>query len=138
MNLPFGMSQWKPRHLLAAWSTYWVGLVLVTLGPALISIMRVTIPKDAKGSVSASFNDSLFSLVVKAGETTTWSGSAQATSLALWIAGPPLLLWLAWLATRPARRADATLDSAPERLLGDAPASLYDRERPREERVDRT
>jgi threonine/homoserine/homoserine lactone efflux protein len=79
----------------------------------------------------------LFSLVVKGGEATIWSGSAQASSMVLWIAGPPLLLWLAWLATRPARRADVAPDTAPERLLSDAPVSLYDRERPREERVDR-
>src|SRR6478735_5996263 len=128
MNLPFGLSQWKPRHLLAAWSTYWAGLVLVTLGPALIAIMRVTMPKGAKGTVAASFDNSLFSLVVKSGEATIWSGSAPATSLALWIAGPPLLLWLAWLATRPARRDDIATASAQERLLSDAPVSLYDRE----------
>ena len=137
MNLSFGLSRWRPRHLLAAWSAYWAGLVVVTLGPALLSILRVTIPEGAKGTVSANFGDSGFSLIVKAGEAAIWSGSAQASSIAFWIAGPPLLLWLAWLVARPARRVDVTPDSVPERLLHDAPISLYDRERPTRERVDR-
>jgi hypothetical protein len=57
MNFPLGLSRWKPRHLLAAWSAYWAGLVLVELGPAIVLILRVALPAGAKGSVSASFGD---------------------------------------------------------------------------------
>jgi len=35
-------------------------------------------------------------------DTAHWVGSASLTSIALWIAGPPLLLWLVWLVTRRA------------------------------------
>jgi hypothetical protein len=135
MNV-LGLSQWKPRHLLAAWSAYWAGLVLVTLGPAAVAILRVTVPEGAKGSVSANVGDAGFQLVVKSGEATSWLGQASIASVALWLAAPPLLLWLAWLATRPRRR-DVELDTQTVRLLSDAPISLYDRERPKEERVDR-
>ncbi|MEO5817253.1 MAG: hypothetical protein ABIT20_18445 [Gemmatimonadaceae bacterium] len=133
-----GLSQWKPRHLLAAWSAYWAGLALATLGPAALAILRVTVPEGAKGSVSANVGDTGFQIVVKAGEVTTWIGQASLVSIALWLAAPPLLLWLAWLATRPARREEVTLDTQPVHLLRDAPISLYDRERPKEERIDRS
>lgn len=131
------MSRWKPRHLLGAWSAYWAGLGLVTLGPAVLSILRVTVPAGAKGSVSATFDNTMFHLVVKSGETTLWSGSAEAMSMALWIALPPLALWLTWLAVRPSRRGDVEVGDESTRLLRDAPLPLHDRERPREERVDR-
>jgi hypothetical protein len=88
--------------------------------------------------VAANLGDAGFQLVIKSGEATTWIGHASVVSVALWIAGPPLLLWLAWVATRPARRLDADLDSQSPPLLRDAPVSPYDRERPKEERVDRT
>ncbi|MDB4891538.1 MAG: hypothetical protein JWL61_3393 [Gemmatimonadetes bacterium] len=132
-----GLSQWKPRHLLAAWSAYWAGLALVTLGPAALAIMRVTIPEGAKGSVAANFGDAGLELVVKSAEVTTYLGHASVVSVALWLAAPPLLLWIAWLATRPARRHEEELDTQPVQLLRDAPISLYDRERPNEEKVDR-
>jgi hypothetical protein len=131
-----GLSQWKARHLLAAWSAYWAGLALVTLGPAALAILRVTVPEGAKGSVSANFGDAGLQLVVKSGEATTWFGQASVVSVAMWLAAPPLLLWLAWLATRPRRR-DVEVDAQSVHLLSDAPISLYDRERPKEERVDR-
>ncbi|MEO8336172.1 MAG: hypothetical protein ABI664_14430 [bacterium] len=133
----FGLSQWKPLQLLAAWSTYWAGLFLVTLGPAMLAILRVTVPAGAKGSVSAGFGDSAFNLIVKSGDATVWSGTAQAVAITLWIAAPPLLLWLGWLAARPARHRLDGIDTRPAPLLRDAPASLYDREKPRREGVDR-
>ncbi len=132
------MSSWKPRHLLAAWSAYWAGLALAALGPAALAILRVTVPEGAKGSVSANVGDAGLQIVVKAGEVTTWIGQASLVSIALWVAAPPLLLWLAWLATRPARGDAVPLDTQPVQLLRDAPISLYDRERLKEERVDRT
>jgi hypothetical protein len=132
-----GLSRWKPRHLLAAWSAYWAGLALVTLGPAALAILRVTVPEGAKGSVAANFGDAGLELIVKTGEVTTWVGHASVVSIALWLAAPPLLLWIAWLATRPAPHHEAQLDTQPVQLLRDAPISLYDRERPKEERVDR-
>jgi hypothetical protein len=130
------MSRWKPRHLLAAWSAYWAGLVLVTLGPAAVAILRVTVPEGAKGTVSANLGDAGLELLVKSGEVTTWLGQASVASVVLWLGAPPLLLWLAWLATRPRRR-DVELDAPSGHLLSDAPLSPYDREPPKEQRVDR-
>jgi threonine/homoserine/homoserine lactone efflux protein len=133
-----GLIRWKPRHLLAAWSTYWAGLALVTLGPAALAILRITVPEGAKGSVAANFGDAGLQLVVKSGDVTTWFGQASVSSVALWLAGPPLLLWLAWLAARPSPRQESEVDTQSVPLLRDAPISPPDRERSKKERVDRS
>jgi hypothetical protein len=135
MTIP-GLTRWKPRHLLAAWSAYWVGLVVVTLGPAIISLLRVALPAGAKGSASASFGDGGMHLEVFREGTIAWAGSAHYVPVALWLAGPPLLLWLAWIRAHPKRELDVPLDASP-RVLSGEPFSLYDRERPKRETLDR-
>jgi len=101
-----GLGRWRPQHLLLAWSAYWATLALVTLGPALRAIWNVTRPGQ-HGGVSAALDDSLLRLTVTSDTQTAWAGAAHVGTLALWIAGPPLLLWLAWLVSRPWRGAPA-------------------------------
>jgi hypothetical protein len=100
--MAFGISRWRPRHMLATWAAYWAALLLVALGPAVLSIWRVS-QSSEKGNVSLGLDNALVHLTVMNGPTTTWSGSALLSTLALWIAGPPLLLWVVWLFTRPSR-----------------------------------
>ena len=88
--------RWGIRHLLLAWAGYWVGLVLVTLLPAIKAILAVSGP-DGRGSVSAGFADDVLNLTVKQAGVTTWTGSISFLSLVLLTAGPPLLIWVAWL-----------------------------------------
>lgn len=118
--------QWRSRHLLRAWLAYWVTLTGVALGPAIAAIARVSGP-SGKGSASAGFGDGGFNLVVTNANGPTWSGSASLTSIAFWLAGPPLVMWAIWLLTRPARPplpiADATTG---QHALGMGAAEPYD------------
>jgi len=95
----FNLSRWRPMHLLLAWATYWVALVVVAIGSALPSILRATAP-NAHGEINAGFNNSVFALTVKETGQVLWSGSIHAVPLALWISVPPLILFGLWLRVR--------------------------------------
>lgn len=68
------------RQLIASWVLYWIVLLLVAAWRPLVEFLRLQLT-GAHGSVSFSFDGSML-------------------SLALWVAGPPLLLFLAWLPFR--------------------------------------
>ena len=90
------------RALIGAWMTYWVALVLVTLGPAMLLLWRLSRP-DQHGSASLGFDDGTLRLKILDGATTAWSGVATVGTIALWLAIPALIIWAIWLvATRPA------------------------------------
>jgi hypothetical protein len=94
----FSFRRWHPRHLLLAWSAYWVGLVIVKLSPAIVAGWRMAQQAGAHGSANASMTDGILSAnIVEAGHA-TWGGSISVLTLAFLVAVPPLLLWLAWLA----------------------------------------
>ena len=128
MSALFSLERWRPKHLLAAWVAWWAGLVGVTLGSAIVSIVRVTGDAAGKGSVNAGYGDGAFTLDVIDAGTTAWSGTASLTSVVLWVAGPPLLLWLAWLFTRPRRHA-AIPGAADDMLLPPSGVDLMARRR---------
>jgi hypothetical protein len=90
----------RAPHLLAAWAGYWVGLAVTALWPALMAARRVTGP-DGHGSIDGSMGDGRLRLTVADQTTTLWTGSASIGSLILWIAAPPLIMWIIWLLTRP-------------------------------------
>lgn len=94
------LRRWRPLHLLGAWCAYWVVLASVGLGPALIAQLRVVRRPGTSETISASVHDGLFSASLSHGGSTVWSGSIHVLALALWVAGPPLALWLVWLAAR--------------------------------------
>ncbi|HKG92409.1 MAG TPA: hypothetical protein VKA84_10975 [Gemmatimonadaceae bacterium] len=104
--------RWGARHLLLAWLVYWAALIVVGLGRALLAIRRATSLPDGHGTVSANFGDGNLMLTVIENGVTTYSGSVGVLAAALWIAGPPLVLWLAWLVTRPRRDAEAATTAA--------------------------
>jgi hypothetical protein len=100
--MAFSLSNWRSRHLLAAWIGYWVSLGLVTLAPALSAISRVTGPGD-NGSISLNGgNQGLALTVTEQAGRVLWSGSVSLGAIAFWTIGPPLMLWLAWLLKRAA------------------------------------
>ena len=103
--------RWRPGHLLLAWIVYWLALVGVTLGPALALAWRLSRP-GMHGRVSAGFDDRMLHLTVENGLRTVWTGAASVSTVALWLAGPPLLLWIVWLVLQP-RRGDSRADRAP-------------------------
>jgi hypothetical protein len=96
---------------LGAWAVYWIGLVLVSLGPGLFAAARVLGAPKGHGKIDVSMSDGTFTANV-VGDALHWTGSASLMSIVLWLAGPPLLLWLLWLVTRraPAGARDAERD----------------------------
>jgi hypothetical protein len=94
----FSFRGWRPWHLPLAWSAYWVGLVLVTFSPAIAAGWRMSQQPDGHGSANVSFgNGILTATIVEAGRT-SWAGSIALLNLAFLVAGPPVLLWIVWLA----------------------------------------
>jgi hypothetical protein len=77
------LRNWGLGRLVASWVVYWVVLFAVVIGPKAWEIFRLQ-RRDEHGTVSL-----------------TWSGSTLQMMLLLF--GPPLLLTLLWLATRPRR-----------------------------------
>lgn len=99
------MKRWRPSTLLAWWVAYWVILVFVCLGPAMVAIWRATqAPKPDTSSVSLNFGTGGFSLIVNANGHAIYSATASLLSVALLVAVPPLLLWALWLSQRPRER----------------------------------
>lgn len=136
--MAFSLSKWRAGHLLAAWGAYWLALGLVTLGPAFRALSRVAGP-GGQGSASANAGDAGITLsVLEKDGTVLWSGTTSLLSLVLWIAGPPLLLWVAWLLQRPAPvRKSSSADAERAALDEDAsrpflPEGTPDVRRPRQ------
>ena len=100
-----GLQRWRVKHLLAFWASYWVGLFAVRLGPVAWQVWKLSRINDDKSSVTFNFGDGGFHLDVVRSGVTQWSGGVGLTSLALLVAGPPLLLWGAWIVSRPRRNA---------------------------------
>jgi len=113
------LRRWRPRHLLLSWLAYWIALVAVRLGDAILALRRVTALPEGRGSFSISYDDAFRMTVVDSGRT-VWSGSASLGELALWVAGPPLVLFVLWLLARP-RRGDATTAAPTREALGEPP-----------------
>ena len=84
------------RGLVTSWIVYWVGLTLVTLGPAMLAMWRATRAPDGSSSISLNFGDGAFKLTVVDQGVTTFAGSASLIAIAAWVAGPPLLSWIVW------------------------------------------
>ena len=103
------LRRWQARHLLLAWAVYWLALVLVGLRPAFAVIWRAINAPKGLGAISAGVTDGVANLTVKS-SAQVWSGSMSLTTLVLWFAGPPLVLWLVWFATRRAPVHEAERD----------------------------
>jgi hypothetical protein len=73
--------RWQARHLFLSWTVYWVALLGFVAWRPLMEYWRITRSPSGHGSVGY-----------------TYSGGAL--NAALWIAGPPLVIFLVWLATR--------------------------------------
>jgi hypothetical protein len=101
--------RWQAKHLLVAWLVYWLLLIAISLRSAIVAAMRALNAPKGLGSLSASVDNGNFVLKASAG-TQTWSGSTSVMTMALWFAGPPLLLFLVWLLTRRAPVAERDPD----------------------------
>jgi len=79
---------------------YWVAVAAVKLGPAALAIYRATRGPKGSSSVNASFGNGGFTLNVIERGVTTFTGSASLITIALWVALPPLIGWIAWAMLR--------------------------------------
>jgi hypothetical protein len=95
------MKRWRPTTLLAWWVGYWLALAVFGLWPAWAAIWRATHASGGKSDVSFNVGDNGCSLTVHLNGHTTYAGTVSFLSLALFVAVPPLLLWVLWLAQRP-------------------------------------
>lgn len=101
------LRRWRPVHLLSVWIAYWIALALVAVIPPALAFLRMPVGPGDHRSVNLAFGDGVFSASVKYLDKVMWSGSIHFLSLALLLAGPPLVLFAAWLASRRRERADA-------------------------------
>ena len=98
--MKLSLRRWKPGQLLLGWGAYWVGLIGVTLGPALRASWRATRPPDGHGSIAANYDNGTLNYTVIEEGVKTFIGSLQLSTALLWLIGPPLVLWLVWLIVR--------------------------------------
>lgn len=98
--MELSLRRWKPGQLLLGWVAYWAGLVGVTLSPAIAASWRATRLPEGHGNISAAFGNSTLSYTVIEDGVKTFAGSTSMTTALLWVAGPPLVLWLIWLLVR--------------------------------------
>ena len=73
--------QWQARHLFRSWVAYWTALLAVVAWRPLVEYWRISHSASGHGTVNAGYSGGML-------------------PLALWIAGPPLALFVIWLATR--------------------------------------
>lgn len=75
------LRRWRATHLVRAWVVYWAALLAVVAWHPFVEYWRISHSATGHGNVSYSYSGGLL-------------------PLALWIGGPPLALFLMWLATR--------------------------------------
>ncbi|HVZ49540.1 MAG TPA: hypothetical protein VG916_12205 [Gemmatimonadaceae bacterium] len=129
----FSLRRWRPAHLLMAWGAYWLALIPVGLSSPVLALWRLRRLGALEGStLSAGVSDWVANLSVTRNGTPVWNGSVSLLAIALWAAGPPLALWLAWIANRPPLRHDESVlaprssDAAPAPLQSPAPGAAFD------------
>lgn len=119
--MAFSIRRLGVGSLLGAWAGYWVALGAVTLRPFLNWMWEINRAPGVHGSAALQAGDAGVTLTAIKEGVTVYTGVAPLADLALWIAGPPLLLWLAWLLLRPSRPdMDALHAPSPYAALPDA------------------
>jgi hypothetical protein len=119
--MSFSIKRLGVGTLLGAWAGYWVALGAVTLAPFLKWVWDVNRIPGQHGSASLSVGDAGATLTALTDGVTVYTGVAPLPDVALWIAGPPLVLWLLWLVLRPSRDEAAALHArSPFGALPDA------------------
>jgi threonine/homoserine/homoserine lactone efflux protein len=84
-------------QLALSWLIYWLGLAAFVLGPGILAASIVTRgPKDSS-SAGISVGDHGISMSVTGAGAEVWGVKMGWPTLALLVAGPPLLLWGLWL-----------------------------------------
>jgi hypothetical protein len=91
----------RPRHLFAAWGTWWL-ILLLQLTPAFIAIWKALNAGTGKGEFGISFDNGVIKLGVSVASQAIYSGSISFLNLVLLVGLPPLAMWLIWVSVRRA------------------------------------
>ena len=119
--MTFSMKRLGVGSLIGAWAGYWVALAGVTLAPFWKWVWEISRIPGEHGSASLQAGDAGVTITAIKDGVTVYTGIAPITDLALWIAGPPLVLWLVWLLLRPSRHDMEALHApSPYEALPDA------------------
>ena len=113
--------RWSATKLLLSWLAYWTAVTAIKLGPGLRAAWRASNGPEGQGDINVSFGSAGIHIGVTQFGPTTWSGTASLLTLALWIAGPPLALWSAWMFANSRPQPD---ESPPASALSEAAADL--------------
>jgi hypothetical protein len=134
MLLP--LSRWRPGHLLAVWSAYWLGLAAAVVTPIALTLHRLSRTGAPPNTTDLSLNLSDktgFTVAITQPGHTGYHGSAGLLPTALAIGVPPLLLWGAWLFARTRTQAREA-ERRPAAIAEPIPVVAPARERESEER----
>lgn len=101
--MPLSPRRWRAGHLLAAWAAYWLALAAVVLWRPVTLARRLSELPKGRANGTGTFDDGVFEVRMNVDGATVWHGRATMTEMLLWVVGPPLVLWLLWLVTRPPR-----------------------------------
>jgi len=69
---------------------YWLGLVVVKLGPAIAAAWQVSRLPPNHGSMSASLANTLLRVSISVDGAAIWAGSISLGALFAWVVGPPV------------------------------------------------
>jgi hypothetical protein len=84
----------RTPHVILLTIAYWLGLVVVKLGPAIAAAWQVSRLPPNHGTMSASLQNTLLRVSIAIDGVAVWAGSASLGALFAWIVGPPVLLAL--------------------------------------------
>lgn len=123
--MTFSLGRLRPRHIALFTVTYWLGLVVVKLGPAIAAAWQVSRLPPNHGNMSASLTNTLLRLSIDIDGVALWAGSISLGALLAWVVGPPVLLALT---SRWIREAEAVEDGLPGSLPAPPPSWQAGRE----------
>lgn len=88
----------RVRHLVVAWCAYWTALALATVGPGVAAAAILDRFKDNLTDLTVNLGTGGIIVTLTRASAPIWDLTATIPELALWLAGPPLVLWGLWLA----------------------------------------
>jgi hypothetical protein len=111
--MKWSFSRLRPLHIALVSVVYWLGLIAVKLGNAILATWWISRLPKGHGSMSATLQNLTLSVTMAQDGRTLWSGSTSLGALLAWVVGPPLLLALTWRWSRDVEVAgDTALDAA--------------------------
>jgi hypothetical protein len=122
--MTFSLARLRRPHIALLTVAYWLGLVVVKLGPAIAAAWQVSRLPPNHVSISAGLENTLLRLSIAIDGVAVWAGSASLGALFAWVVGPPLLLALTSRWVRETEAADSSPASLP------APPPSWHEQRP--------